>query len=127
MPKRVPSPSTVVLIDDDAALLASMRFVLELEGLTVETLGSAEALLSHPLPPPPACLVLDQHFDGLSGLDALRTLRQRGVQLPALLITSHAPPLMRFQAASLDAVVVEKPLLGDGLLAEIRRALATGR
>ncbi|MDQ0465977.1 FixJ family two-component response regulator [Caulobacter ginsengisoli] len=124
MLKRSPTPQTVVLVDDDAALLASMRFMLELEGLAVETLDSAEALLDHPLPPAPACLVLDQHFEGLSGLDALRRLRERGATLPALLITSRAPPLMRDEAASLGAVVVEKPLLGDGLLAEIRAALA---
>lgn len=119
-----PVPQTVVLVDDDAALLASLRFMLELEGLTVETLDSAEALLEHPLPPPPACLVVDQHFEGLSGLAALKQLRGRGVSLPALLITSRAPPLMRDLAAAVGAVVVEKPLLGDGLLAEIRTALA---
>lgn len=124
MLKRTHTPQTVVLVDDDAALLASMRFVLELEGLTVETLDSAEALLNHPLPHHPACLVLDQHFDGLSGLDALRRLRERGVSLPALLITSRAPPRMRTEAASLGAVVVEKPLLGDALLSEIRLALS---
>jgi two-component system response regulator FixJ len=124
MSKRASPPQTVVLVDDDAALLASMRFVLELEGLAVETLDSAEALLDHPLPPPPACLVLDQFFEGMSGLEALRRLRERDVTLPALLITSRAPPLMREEAVALGAVVVEKPLLGDGLLAEIRAALA---
>lgn len=123
---RSPTSPTVVLVDDDKALLASMRFILELEGLAVETLDSAEALLDYPLPPPPACLVLDQYFEGLNGLDALSRLRERGVTLPALLITSRAPPLMREEAASLGAVVVEKPLLGDGLLAAIRTALAIG-
>jgi FixJ family two-component response regulator len=119
-----PSPATVVLVDDDEALLASMRFVLELEGLAVETLTSAESLLDHTLPAAPACLVLDQHFDGMTGLEALRQLRRRQVTLPALLITTHAPLTLRLEAAALGAVLVEKPLLSDLLLVEIHQALA---
>lgn len=120
-----PSPGRVLLVDDDEALVASIRFLLELDGYEVETLGSAEALLTYPLPAKNACLVLDQHFEGLSGLEALAQLRARGVTLPTLLITTHAPERMRAKAAELGAVVVQKPLLGDVLSAEIRSALVS--
>lgn len=116
-------PGRVVLVDDDEALLASTRFLLELDGYDVETLTSAESLLRHPLPESGACLVLDQNFDGLSGLDALATLRARGMTLPTLLITTHAPERVRRRAAELGAIVVQKPLLGDVLGAEIGKAL----
>lgn len=118
-----PSPGRVVLVDDDEALLASTRFLLELDGYDVETLASTEALLAYRLPKHGACLVLDQNFEGLSGLDALALLRARGMMLPTLLITTHAPERMRKRAAELGAVVVLKPLLGDALAFEISRAL----
>lgn len=118
------TPGRVLLVDDDEALLASSRFLLELDGYQVETLTSAEALLSYPLPQTGLCLVLDQHFEGLSGLDALERLRARGVTLPALLITTHAPERMRARAADLGAVVVLKPLLEDVLVSAIGRSLA---
>lgn len=119
----LPHPGRVVLVDDDEALLASTRFLLELDGYDVETLTSAESLLRHPLPSSGACVVLDQQFDGLSGLEALGRLRARGMNLPVLLITTHAPERVRNRAAELDATVVQKPLLGDALSAAIGKAL----
>lgn len=117
-------PGRVLLVDDDEALLASIRFLLELDGYQVDTLHSAEDLLAYPLPQQNTCLVLDQHFEGLSGLEALAQLRARGVTVPTVLITTHAPERLRMQAAELGAVVVQKPLLGDTLSAEIQAALA---
>jgi FixJ family two-component response regulator len=127
MPTKTARLPTVVLVDDDLALRLSLNFILELNGFVVETLDSGEALLAHALPKPPACLVLDQNMDGISGLDALRQLRARGVSLPAIMITSDAKPRFRRTAAGLGATVVEKPLHGDHLRVEIEAALAGRR
>lgn len=116
-------PSNVVLVEDDHAVRQSLAFTLELEGFTVLALDSGEALVSCDLPPGPACLVLDQHMAGLTGLDALAELRRRGAGLPAFLITSHPSAAVRTQAAALKARIVEKPLLGDVLVTAIRDAM----
>lgn len=117
-----PAP-TVVLLDDDAALRMALTFSLEIEGYRVEACATGEELMALDLPRSGACLILDYRLGGMSGLDVLQALRQRGVQLPAVLITSNPTPGVRARAARLQAQVVEKPLLGDHLLGHIHRML----
>ncbi len=113
----------IVLVDDDAALLAALTFSLELEGFQVEACESGEALLRRQLPDHDACLVIDERLPGITGLEALRQLRGRQVDLPALLITTNPGPATRRAASAAGVPIVEKPLLGDGLLTSIRLAL----
>lgn len=124
MPARLAQFPTVVLVDDDVALRSALVFKLELDGFAVEALQSGEALLAHPLPAPPACIVLDQNMRGLTGLETLVRLRARGVTLPALLITAHLTLALRQNAAALAVSIVAKPLLDDVLSDAIRGALA---
>lgn len=119
-----PSPSTIVLVEDDEAVRSALTFTLQLEGWTVIGLASGEALLEMAFPAGPTCLVLDQLLEGISGLDALSALRERAVMAPAILITTHPPAAVRRRALSLGATLIEKPLLSDRLLATIRRDLA---
>jgi FixJ family two-component response regulator len=120
-----PAPRPLVLVvDDDAAVRSSLAFSLELQGFDVATCESGEALLVRELPDGDACLVLDERLPGISGMEALRQLRQRHVTLPAILITSHPKPDLRAAAAAAGVPIVEKPLIGDALMTSIRRALA---
>ncbi|MDO9223060.1 MAG: response regulator [Caulobacter sp.] len=114
---------TVVVVDDDADLLAALRFSLELDGLRVITHRSAETVAVDDLPRTNACLVLDYRLPGQDGLDLLVSLREAGVTLPAILVTSHAAPTVRHQARSVGAVLLEKPLLGDALVTAIHAVL----
>ncbi|RAK62794.1 response regulator [Phenylobacterium kunshanense] len=117
------SRPVVVVVDDDAAVRSSLAFSLDLQGFDVSTCESGEALLSRALPAGGACLVLDERLPGISGMEALRQLRQRDVTLPAILITSHPKPDLRAAAAAAGVPIVEKPLIGDALMTSIRRAL----
>jgi FixJ family two-component response regulator len=83
------------------------------------TCRTGEQLLEAELPGDAACLVIDYKLDRMTGLDALEQLRGRGVGLPAILITSYANPQLSTRALRAKAQVVEKPLLGDALLARI--------
>ncbi len=64
---------------------------------------------------------------GASGLELLQKLRARNRLVPAILITSHPQPLVLELAAALEAIVVEKPLLSDDLIDEVRRAVRPRR
>ena len=114
---------TVFVVDDDAAVRRALAFALDLEGFEVETFESGEALLLRCPPPTPGCLVLDERLPGASGLDTLRQLRTRCVDLPAILITSHPNAALRAAAAGAGAPLLEKPLLGDTLITAIHEAL----
>jgi two-component system response regulator FixJ len=114
----------VVIVDDDQALLEALTFSLELEGFEVRGHRSAETVDAEALPKTRCCLVIDYKLPDLNGIDLLDRLRRQAVALPAIIITSHAKAEMLTRCRALGAAVVEKPLLGDGLLTAIRNALA---
>ncbi len=111
----------VVLVDDDCALTHALEFRLELEGYSVETFGDGESLLEAGYMPREGCLVLDYRLPGMDGLALLARLRGEGVDLPAVLITTHPHQVVCERALAAGAIVVEKPLLGDALLLALRR------
>lgn len=123
MPPTASSLPTLVLVDDDVALRSALKFALELDGYRVQAYASGEDLLAADLPLRNACLVLDENLPGMGGLDSLEALRGREVNLPALLVTSHPGPGLRRRAGRLRVPIVEKPLLDDVLVRNIRKAL----
>ncbi len=114
----------VLLVDDDPAVRASLAFSLELEGFLIETFDCAEDLAGRLALPGNSCLVLDYRLPGMDGLSLLALLRGRGVDLPAILITSAPTRSLRHRAREANAVVIEKPLLCDALTAAIRSGLS---
>jgi FixJ family two-component response regulator len=111
---RSPSPS-VVFIEDDPDLLCALTFAFEIEGYDVKAFCSADPALADDLAGA-ACLVIDYVLPDASGLDILKGLRRDGWEGPAVLITSHPQTRVKEFAASLGAVVIEKPLLSDELV-----------
>lgn len=121
----IPSPGgpTVIIVDDDAAVRASLKFCLELDGYAVETHESAEALVAEGALPQWGCVVLDQTLPGMSGLQLLSLLRSRDVRLPAVLITTQPTRALRSEAAAAGVPIVEKPLLSNALMQRIEEAV----
>jgi len=117
------TPATVYIVDDDSGVRRALAFALDLAGFTVETFETGEALLLRDSPKGAGCLVLDERLPGVSGLDTLRQLRARKVDLPAILVTSHPKPSFRAAAAVAGAPILEKPLEGDTLTGAIHRLL----
>jgi FixJ family two-component response regulator len=114
----------VVLLDDDAAVLSSLSFALELEGFSVQAYQTAAQLLAGADALNAACLVLDFYLREADGLDVLQTLRAKGVSAPAILITTYPSALLRSRARAAGVELIEKPLLGNTLLDSIRTAMA---
>lgn len=110
---------TIRIVDDDAAVLGSLRFSLEIEGYDVEAFSSADEFLAA-MPKAGACLLIDQNLPGMTGLDLLDEIRRRGGSSPAVLITSRASAAILRRAAAAGALIVEKPLLGNTLIDAIR-------
>lgn len=124
MDLRLAEPrATVYVVDDDAAVRRALEFALDLEGFGVETFESGEALLLRDRLPAPGCLVIDERLPGVSGLDTLRQLRARQVDLPAIFVTSHPKPSFREAAALAGAPILEKPLEGETLIGAIHQLL----
>ena len=117
---KAPSSGVVVIvISDDLAVRNSLKFWLEIEGLTVHGYVSGADLLDAGDLERCDCYVVDQKTSAMSGLDLIAQLRDRHFTAPAILIASHPSLLLRQQAEKADVPIVEKPLLGDGLLDKI--------
>ena len=121
------SPATssplVYVIDDDASLLRALRRLLAAGGFRVCTFSSAEDFLES-AETTPACLVLDVHLGGLSGLDLQERLLASGRRIPVLFITAHDDAVTRERAHRAGAIdYLRKPFNDDLLIAGIKRAL----
>ena len=90
--------STVLIIDDDANLRASVGRLLRSLGQDAQLFESIPEFLASDPPNGPACLVLDVRLPGQSGLDLQRELAAANSQIPIIFITGHGDIPMSVQA-----------------------------
>ena len=97
---------TVLVVDDDASLRLLCRVNLELDGyrvLEAPDVVEAERLI---LAEPVDVVLLDVHVGPESGIELMRTLRERGVAPPVVLVTGSARLDAEIQAEA-DGVVAK--------------------
>ncbi len=115
---------TVFVIDDNQAVRAALRDVLQDDGYAVEIFASAQRFLDSYRPNNPRCLLVDALLPGMSGIDLIQRLRNMGDPIPAIVVSGHADVPMVVRAMKAGAVdFVEKPLGREQLLESVRRAL----
>ena len=114
----------VLLVDDDAANLASMQKVLEREGFTVRTASEGRQALDALRAESIALVVTDFQMPGMTGLDLLKTVRQVSPNTEVVLITAHGTIELAVDAMKAGAYdFIVKPFKRHDLLAPVRRAL----
>lgn len=116
----------VHIIDDDEAVLDSLRMFFEQQGLVARCYTRADPFLqivdSLSMP---ACVVSDVRMPGMSGLTLQKELKRRGSLLPFLVITGHGDIDMAVATVKAGAHdFLEKPFNEWRLLASIRAAMA---
>jgi FixJ family two-component response regulator len=120
--------STIVVIDDDADLRASIGRLLRSLGLDVQLFGSISDFLKSNPPDGPTCLILDVRLPGRSGLDLQRELAAANRELPIIFITGHADVPMSVQAMKGGAIeFLTKPFRDQDLIDAIQLGLARDR
>jgi two-component system, LuxR family, response regulator FixJ len=115
---------TVFVIDDDPAVLRSLRALLTVVFPRVECFSSAREFLEACVPERPGCLVLDVAMPEMSGLELQERLRREGIELPIVFITAHGNVQMAVEAMQKGAVdFLEKPFREQELWESVRKAL----
>jgi two-component system response regulator FixJ len=113
----------VYVIDDDAVISRSLEILLRGEGFETQTYASAESFLATVNAKTRGCVVTDQQLPGMSGLDLIVGLRERGLTLPVVVITGHANLSLAVEAMKKGASdFIQKPYSAGALLGAIRSA-----
>lgn len=117
---------TVFIVEDDASVRDALALLLGLKGFRTQAFASAEDFLAVYRPEWGGCLLLDVKMPGMSGLDLQRTLGERDVPLPVIVVTAHGDVAMARQALRAGAVdFLEKPIDDQALLSSIALAMAS--
>lgn len=121
MPKK---KSVIIVVDDDKAVRESLKFSLQLDGMDVHVCDGVASLLKYPGLDDAACLVLDYRMPEADGFVVHEKLAARGVSAPQILITAPVSSALRHRAKAAGFfAVLEKPLLDDVLLRNVRAAI----
>src|SRR5262245_29927872 len=81
--------STVLVIDDDPDVRASVGRLLRSLGINVQLFASISEFLKSDPPDGPTCLVLDIRMPDQSGLDLQRELVAANREIPIIFVTGH--------------------------------------
>jgi FixJ family two-component response regulator len=115
---------TVFVIDDDVVVRESTKALLEARHYAVEAFSSGHELLARADGTAADCLLLDIQMPGMSGIEVVRVLRQRGDATPVILVSGAISQATHAQAEMLGVRLLEKPIPLANLVAAIEQALA---
>jgi two-component system alkaline phosphatase synthesis response regulator PhoP len=118
------SSRRLLLVEDEPGLVMTMTDRLELEGYEVESVMDANKALHTASTNAYDAILLDVMLPGGTGFDVCRTLRQRGVQTPILMLTARGQVIDRVVGLKLGADdYLVKPFEMAELLARIEALL----
>ena len=126
MPENVkPSAAPLVcIVDDDASIAESTRYLVRSFGFSAEAFLSAQEYLSSSLVEQTSCLILDVRMPGMDGFELQRYLATANKPIPIVFVTAHANDSERRQAMAGGAVdFLPKPFSEDALIAALQAAL----
>lgn len=107
----------VLIADDDAEMRTVVADTLEADGYRVRAASSGRAFLDaiasihegQNAMDGVDLVVLDNRMPGMTGLEALRRLRQTDCTTPAILMTAYPAAQVEVEAIGMDATVLSKP------------------
>lgn len=119
---------TVFVIDDDADVRDSLKWLLESVGLRVKVFENALAFFDGFDKNQSGCIVMDVRMPGLSGINAQKKLPELEIELPVIMISAHGNVDMAVTALTQGAMTfIEKPFDDQVLIDHVHNALEKDR
>jgi FixJ family two-component response regulator len=114
----------IFVVDDDPAVRETLSMVLSMGGYRVICFADGAALLAMARTRAPACILLDVHIPGKSGLDILKELRGEDYPAPIFMISGQGDISMAVSAIKNGALdFIEKPFRGSEIVARLNEAI----
>jgi len=119
--QQVPS---ILIVDDESAILDTLRILLKNSGFEVETAQGGTAGLDAIRRGAHDIVLTDIRMPQVGGIDILDAVRARDADTPVILMTAQASLQSAIQAVNQGAFhYIQKPFSNDDLVAILRRAV----
>ena len=117
---------TILLVDDSATLLMSMRAILEKSGYAVETAAGGDLALGKLKVIKPNLMITDLNMPGMDGITLIREVKKLPACrfLPVLVMTTESQQSKRDEARAAGATGwLVKPVKPEELQAVLKKLL----
>lgn len=115
---------SILIVDDEPAILQSLRGLLADEGFEVLAAVNGYEALKAIDREAPDLVLLDLWMPGIDGLETLKEIKRGNPHTPVIIVTGHGNIETAVKATKLGAFdLIEKPLSIDRLIVAIQNAL----
>ena len=115
--------ANVLLVDDEEKFVEVLAQRMKTRGLKVDTSMSGEDAVKHAKDKDLDAIVLDLQMPGMSGLEALKKIKQENPDLQIIILTGHGTVQAGIEAMKEGAMdFIEKPVDLSVLLEKIKEA-----
>ena len=116
----------VAIVDDDSGIGSLFSRILSTGSFRATHFDNPQEFLSELDLATFHCVILDERMAPLNGMETFRAMRERGHNIPAMLVSGYATVELSMQAIREGiAFVLEKPVRADTLLAEVEKLCAS--
>jgi two-component system response regulator HydG len=117
------SEPKILIVDDETAILDTLRILLRREGFQVETAVGGQQGIDRMHEVRPDVLLSDVRMPGVGGLEVLLAAKELDPSMPVILMTAQASLQTAIRAVNEGAFYyIQKPFANDELVAICRRA-----
>jgi two-component system, LuxR family, response regulator FixJ len=124
MPQMDQTQGEIFIVDDDPLVRDALSVVFTLAGYKVRAFADGASFVAAARAEVPACIILDVHMPGRSGLDILKALNAEHYPTPIFIISGQGDIPMAVEAIRSGALdFIEKPFNGETVVTRVREAI----
>lgn len=118
-------PTTIIIVDQDAAVRDALSLTLRSRGFHVLTYGSAGDVLRRSSIERECCLLIEFDLGDMNAIELVQRLKTKQIERPTIIMSARLRPLAldKFERSSI-AAVLQKPFGEDTLLRCLRHVLS---
>jgi FixJ family two-component response regulator len=114
----------IFIVDDDQGVRDALTVVFTMAGHKVRAFADGASFVVAARAETPACIILDVHMPGRSGLDILKALNAEQYPAPIFIISGQGDIPMAVDAIRHGALdFIEKPFNGESVVTSVREAI----